>query len=88
MNTDKFFNVSDKNESNAQIILESTHIINAIKQIKLEEIKELKDDHKFYNSTIKPLKQNIIEYMKSSGENVIETETSIFEIKNDKLIIR
>ena len=81
-----FFNRTDVNDCREQMINEKTYIIDIIKCIKLEEMNELKEEHKTYSCLLKQTKNDIVTLM--GDLPMVESELSTFTIKNNKLIIK
>ena len=86
MNDQDYFILNDKNELKNQLLKEKTFINDIVKNIKKQEIKEIRDEHKAYNVLLTPVKKDIISIM--NNNNLLEYATDFSLYKNDYNILR
>jgi len=86
MNDQDYFILNDKNELKNQLLKEKTFINDIVKNIKKQEIKEIRDEHKAYNVLLTPVKKDIISIM--NNNNLLEYATDFSLYKNDDNILR
>lgn len=81
---DEYFNKNNEKELKEEEMNEQTFIYDMVKQIKYEDMKELKESHKQYEIIVKSVKQNIYEIIK---DEVVETQMSTFQNVDGKIKI-
>lgn len=89
-----FFNLNNEEECVVEEINEKIFILDMIKLIRLENIKEIKDNNKQYNILFKPFKDSLEQLMlnsiyedKNKNNKIIETDISKYIIENNKIKI-
>jgi hypothetical protein len=81
---DEFFDMNNKDELKREDLVEKTFICDMIKKIRIENIKEIKENNKSYEIILKNFRNDIISLL---DNNEFETELSKYVINNGKLKI-
>jgi hypothetical protein len=81
---DEFFDVNNKDELKKEELVEKTYICDMIKKIRIENIKEVKENNKNYEIILKNYRNEIINLIDNTE---YETELSKYIVNNRKLKI-
>jgi hypothetical protein len=81
---DEFFDVNNKDELKKEELVEKTYICDMIKKIRIENIKEVKENNKNYEIIFKNYRNEIINLIDNTE---YETELSKYIVNNRKLKI-
>lgn len=82
---DDFFDLKNKDSLKHEEIVEKTFICDIIKKIRIENIKEVKENNKNYEVILKSFRQQLLSLI--DNDNEFETEYSKYVINNGKLKI-
>jgi hypothetical protein len=81
---DEFFDVNNKDELKKEELVEKTYVCDMIKKIRVENIKEVKENNKNYEIILKNYRNEIINLIDNTE---YETELSKYIVNNRKLKI-